>query len=75
MTAVIGGRSLQEEETRRGNISVIMLMECIDENVPIEKEQTASKNVRAGQSTTGMVAFFLSTLNQLTTLSRPSSSS
>lgn len=43
MTAVIGGRSLQEEETHRGNISVIMLMECTDENVPIEEEQAASK--------------------------------
>lgn len=56
---MIGGRSLQEEETHRGNISVIMLMECTDENVPIEEEQAASKNVRAGQRSTGMVAFFL----------------
>lgn len=39
MTAVIGGRSLQEEETHRGNISVIMLMECTSKNVPIEEEQ------------------------------------
>lgn len=59
MTAVIGGRSLQEEETHRGNISVIMLMECRDENVPIEEEQAASKNVRAGQRSTGMMAVFL----------------
>lgn len=43
MTAVIGGRSLQEEETHRGNISVIMLMECTDENVPIEEEKAALK--------------------------------
>lgn len=43
MTAVIGGRSLQEEETHRGNISVIMLMECTDENVPMDEEQAVSK--------------------------------
>lgn len=48
MTAVIGGRSLQEEETHRGNINVIMLMECTDENVPIDEEKAASKNVHAG---------------------------
>lgn len=61
MTAVIGGRSLQEEETHRGNINVIMLMECTDENVPIDEEKAASKNVHAGRRTTGMMPFFFST--------------
>lgn len=42
MTAVIGDRSLQEEEADGGTISVIMLMECTDENVPIDEEQAAS---------------------------------
>lgn len=59
MTAVIGGRSLQEEETHRGNISVIMLMECTDENVPIEEEQEASKKKYVQDRSTGMMAFFL----------------
>lgn len=57
---MIGGRSLQEEETHRGNISVIMLMECTDGNVPIDEEQAASKNVHAGQRTTGMMNLFFS---------------
>lgn len=69
---MIGGRSLQEEETHRGNISVIMLMECTDENVPMEEELAASKNVRAGQRSTGMMCFFFfSTLNNSETLRRP----
>lgn len=44
MTAVIGDRSLQEEEADGGNISIIMLMlmECTDENVPIDERQAAS---------------------------------
>lgn len=45
MTAVIGDRSLQEEEADGGNISIIMLMECTDENVPIEEKQAASEVV------------------------------
>lgn len=39
-----------------------MLMECTDENVPIDEEKAASKNVHAGQRTTGMMPFFFSTL-------------
>lgn len=42
MTAVIGDRSLQEEEAEGGNISVIMLMECTDEDVPIDDQHDAS---------------------------------
>lgn len=46
-----------------------MLMECTDENVPIDEEQAALKNVHAGQTTTGMMAFFFSTLTNCETLS------
>lgn len=44
MTVVIGDRSLQEEEADGGNISVIMLMlmECTEENVPIDDQQATS---------------------------------
>ena len=44
MTAVIGDRSRQEEEADGGNISVIMLMlmECMEENVPIDESQASS---------------------------------
>lgn len=70
---MIGGRSLQEEETHRGNINVIMLMECTDENVPIDEEKAASKNVHAGRGTTGMMPFFFSTLTNCETPSSTAS--
>lgn len=45
MTAVIGDRSQQEEEADGGNISIIMLMECTDANVPIDDSLAASEDV------------------------------
>lgn len=62
MTAVIGGRSLQEEETHRGNINVIMLMECTDGNVPIDEGKAASKKCACRTEDHWNDAFFFSTL-------------
>lgn len=46
MTVVIGDRSQQEEEADGGSISVIMLMECTDANVPIDDSLGASEEYR-----------------------------
>lgn len=44
MTAATGDRSLQEEVADGGNVNdiMLMLMECTQENVPIDENQTAS---------------------------------
>lgn len=44
MTAATGDRSLQEGVADRGNVSdiMLMLMECTEENVPIDENQAAS---------------------------------
>lgn len=46
---MIGDRSQQEEEADGGNISVIMLMECKDANVPIDDSLAAADRARRQQ--------------------------
>lgn len=49
MTAATGDRFLQEEVAGGGNVNdiMLMLMECTQENVPIDENQAASLRLMA----------------------------
>lgn len=70
MTAVIGHRSLQEEEADGGNISAIRLMECLEGDVPVDEEQTPPPSARrTTQRRTVMRSFLLLLMHVFTSCS------